>query len=34
LPGTESPYGLAAVFFVMVGATFLLLWALKRFRWL
>jgi magnesium transporter len=34
LPGAESPYGLAIVFCVMVGATVLLLWALKRFRWL
>jgi magnesium transporter len=34
LPGAESPYGLAFVLCVMVGATVLLLWALKRFRWL
>jgi len=34
LPGADSPFGLAVVFALMVGATFLLLWALKRFGWL
>lgn len=34
LPWTESPYGLAAVFALMSGATAGLLWMLKRFGWL
>ncbi len=34
LPGAESPYALAIVFAVMVVTTVLLLWVLKRFRWL
>jgi magnesium transporter len=34
LPWTESPYGLAAVFALMAGATAGLLWMLKRFDWL
>ena len=33
LPGAESPYGLAAVFAIIVGTTALLLWILKRFGW-
>ena len=34
LPGAESPYALAIVFGVMVLCTTVLLWVLKRFRWL
>ena len=33
LPGAESPYGLAAVFSIIVATTALLLWILKRFGW-
>jgi magnesium transporter len=33
LPGAESPYGLAAVFAIIVGTTAFLLWILKRFGW-
>ena len=31
--GAESPYGLAAVFAIIVGTTAFLLWILKRFGW-
>src|SRR6478736_5735457 len=34
LPGAESPHALAVVFSVMVATTVVLLWVLKRFRWL
>jgi magnesium transporter len=34
LPAAESPYALGIVFSVMVATTVLLLWVLKRFRWL
>jgi len=34
LPGAESPYALLIVFSVMVVTTVLLLWVLKRFKWL
>jgi magnesium transporter len=34
LPGAESPYALLIVFSLMVVTTVLLLWVLKRFRWL
>jgi magnesium transporter len=34
LPWTDSPFGLAAVFIMMAGATAMLLWMLKRFGWL
>ena len=34
LPGAESPHALAFVFSVMVATTVVLLWVLKRFRWL
>jgi Mg2+ and Co2+ transporter CorA len=34
LPGAESPHALAVVFSVMVATTVILLWVLKRFRWL
>ena len=34
LPAAESPYALGVVFSVMVATTVLLLWVLKRFRWL
>jgi magnesium transporter len=34
LPGAESPYALLIVFSLMVVTTVLLLWVLKRFKWL
>lgn len=34
LPAAESPYGIAIVFAAMAGSTALLLFLLKRFRWL
>jgi len=34
LPSAESPHALAVVFSVMVATTVILLWVLKRFRWL
>ena len=34
LPGAESAHSLAIVFAVMVVTTAVLLWVLKRFRWL
>jgi len=34
LPGADSADALAIVFLAMVASTALLLWLLKRFRWL
>jgi Mg2+ and Co2+ transporter CorA len=34
LPGADSPYGIAVALSAMAVMTAVLLWVLKRFRWL